>query len=147
MLFRSILLYNSDFPDDHITFNNLEEYNIFVQNQKEKGIICPELTLQVIPEGSSLPIKPIIDSSDDNYPFNKESYPSFDPYGLHVGEVTDLDKIRNNFNYKELSHETQDWKDIETRSTNYDANVLSPGRFGDTPLPLYPYGTSEFSNK
>jgi hypothetical protein len=35
----------------------------------------------------------VMDASRDNGQFNKEDYPGFDPYGLHVGKVTNLDVI------------------------------------------------------
>ena len=138
-----IILYNSDFPDDHITFNNLEEYNIFIKTQIENGIKCPKLDLQVIKENNYEPTY-IIDSSDDNLPFNKEQYPSFDPYGLQIGTYTELDKIHDSFNYKKLPNESKYWQDIETTSTNYDKNILSPEKFNHESIQKLPYGSSTF---
>jgi hypothetical protein len=35
----------------------------------------------------------VMDASRENGQFNKEDYPGFDPYGLYVGKVTNLDEI------------------------------------------------------
>ena len=35
----------------------------------------------------------VMDASRENGQFNKEDYPGFDPYGLYVGKVTNLDEV------------------------------------------------------
>ena len=45
----------------------------------------------------------IIDSSRDNGQYNKGNYAGFDPYGLHQGTYTELDKIHDSTAFPELS--------------------------------------------
>lgn len=141
-----IMLYNSEYPHDHITFNNLEEYNNFITIQNENGIYCPKLDLKIVNDDDNHP-KPVIDSSDDNHPFNSNNYKSFDPYGLQIGVYTELDKIHDSFDFKKLPHDSSNWVDIETTTANYDRNVLIPEKYGDKSIEIIPYGSSSFDNK
>lgn len=121
----SLLLYNTKTPDaDPIPFYNLDEYINYLDIQRKKGIICPILFLQYetttqgtevyrmrpspfdlqagIPETAASAItqlggKPvkILDASRDNGPYNQGQFAGFDPYGLHIGEYTDVDAIHD----------------------------------------------------
>tara|TARA_A100001035_G_C27649725_1_gene438615 strand:- start:9 stop:644 length:636 start_codon:yes stop_codon:yes gene_type:complete len=106
-----------------VRFNNLEEYVEFIEWQKSQGISCPVLYLQKTydtqgtsvykirpdpndPEGglpSTINTAPVdkrlpqqtelIDAGRNDKPFNLNSYPGFDPYGLYIGVDTPLDKL------------------------------------------------------
>lgn len=106
-----------------VRFNNLEEYAEFLQWQKSQGIKCPVLYLQKTydTQGSSVykirpdPLNPegglpstiqtapvdkqlppqseLIDAGRNDKPYNLNSYPGFDPYGLYIGIDTPLDKL------------------------------------------------------
>lgn len=96
-----------------VVFHNLEEYTQFVAWQQSRGIECPALMLQkrydaqnnevfnMVPPPSYsnqavndellMPIKPLLDSTRDNPPFNMNSYPGMDPANQTVGVNTPLD--------------------------------------------------------
>lgn len=93
-----------------IRFNNLEEYVEFYNWQKSQGIDCPVLYLQksynaqsdpvykfrpdiLNPEGGLNSSQLLVDSNRNNPPYNKNSYPGFDPNNQYVGINTPLDSI------------------------------------------------------
>ena len=118
-------LYNSNIVQvpgvNPIEFNNLEEYNEFLEWQRGAGIRCPVLYVQNIydTQGNrvykvrpsvnelqgglpptppvSLPLKftPLVDATRDDQPYNKNSYPAFDQSSYYVGAITPLDQIKN----------------------------------------------------
>lgn len=99
-----------------IVFRNLDEYTIYLENQRKKGIHCPILYLQqendsqgkdvlrvrsnpqdvhpALPTSLHIPKKQL-DASRENPPYNQGNYASFDPYGLQIGVYTDLDFIHD----------------------------------------------------
>ena len=108
-----------------LPFYNLDEYINYLEIQKKKGIHCPVLFVQeenntqgqnvfrvrpdVFDPQGGLPNKPfplrqpvppsapiqIIDSSDDNAPWNANQHQAFDPMGLHIGQYTTLDALHD----------------------------------------------------
>ena len=118
-------LYNSNIAQvpgvNPIEFNNLEEYNEFLEWQRGAGIRCPVLYVQntydaqgnrvykVRPSVNelqgglpptppvSLPLKftPLVDATRNDQPYNKNSYPAFDQSSYYVGSITPLDQIKN----------------------------------------------------
>ena len=99
-----------------IKFNNLEEYTEFYNWQKSQGIDCPVLYLQKTYNAQSDPVfkfRPdilnpegglnadnndnqtqlLIDSNRNNPPYNKDSYPGFDPKNQYIGINTPLDSV------------------------------------------------------
>lgn len=96
-----------------IRFNNLEEYTEFYNWQKSQGIDCPVLFLQKTYNAQSNPVfkfRPdifnpegglnadnndqlLLDSNRNNPPYNKDSYPGFDPDNQYIGAVTPLDSV------------------------------------------------------
>lgn len=106
-----------------IRFNNLEEYTEFIDWQKSQGIKCPILylqktydtqgssiykirpdpndpegglptTIQTAPVDKQLPKQTqLLDAGRNDKPYNLNSYPGFDPYGLYIGVDTPLDKL------------------------------------------------------
>ena len=103
-----------------IKFNNLEDYVEFTNWQRSQGIDCPILFLQhsYDTQGSSIysirpsptnlqgglsPMAPIdlaqrqqsqlLDANRDDAPYNKNSYPGYDPQNQYIGLNTPIDKI------------------------------------------------------
>jgi len=103
-----------------IEFDNLEDYVEFLDWQRSQGIRCPVLYLQktydaqgtavyktrpgvtdlqggLPPSISSIPSNPnptlLVDATQNDAPYNKNSYPSFDQSSYYVGTTTPLDNI------------------------------------------------------
>jgi len=132
-----IYLYNTTDRSDSVPihFNNLDEYIIYVNEQRAQGIDCPILFLQeendvqgndvyrVRPspfdlQGGMQPIdsiNPIIDSSRISKTYNKNLYPGFDPYGYDVGRYTQLDAIHDSTGKLPISDNPMDtnWGGVE----------------------------------
>jgi len=124
-------LYNSNIVQvpgvNPIEFNNLEDYNEFLEWQRGAGIRCPVLYVQntydaqgervykVRPsvtelQGGLPPTTPVplplkftqlVDATRDDQPYNKNGYPAFDQSSYYVGSITPLDQIKNS-NYNML---------------------------------------------
>lgn len=82
------------------------------------------------------PPRRIIDSNDDNPPFNANHYPGFDPYGLQIGEFTKLDAVHNSTANSKLSDSPMDpnWGGVEfsqkaVDSGKYIENNVYPPNF------------------
>lgn len=150
----SLLLYNSLEPssdNNPIPFNNLDEYVLYVKNQRNKGVRCPVLYLQqendtqgndvfrirnspFSVEGGLptkvVPIK-IVDASLENPPYNQGQYHGFDPYSQYIGKYTDLDKIHDSTRQKPVSDNPMDtnWGGVihsqqAVDSGKYDENTV-----------------------
>ena len=86
--------------------------------------------LQAIPE--NLPnVPPIIDSSDDNAPYNIGDYPPFDSHNQQVGVYTRLDQIHDATNLPPYSDNAMDpnWG-----GTNYTIKSISTGKYADNEI-------------
>ena len=103
-----------------IRFNNLEEYVEYTKWQRSQNIKCPILFLQhsydaqgnsvykkrdsptnlqgglppndILGRSQSIKSK-LMDASRDDQPYNKNSYPGFDPNNQYIGLNTPLDKM------------------------------------------------------
>jgi len=82
------------YDNSPIYFNDLEEYIAFVNELRSQGIDCPVAMLQE-ENGEFNTNAKILDASRDHGQYNKDSYPGFDPYGLHIGRYTELDKTHD----------------------------------------------------
>jgi hypothetical protein len=106
-----------------LTFYNTDEYLKYLDKQKkESKPSCPLIYLQeevntqgenvfrVRPgpfyKGGGLPqtsilykqpdkVMPVLDAGRESKKYNVNEYPGFDPYGLQIGQYTDLDKIHD----------------------------------------------------
>jgi hypothetical protein len=100
-----------------IEFDNLEDYTEFLSWQKSQSIRCPVLYLQesynaqgnpcyvvrpgvTEPQGGLPPCTPknpnptlLVDATQNDPPYNKNSYPAFDPENQYVGATTPLDAM------------------------------------------------------
>jgi hypothetical protein len=104
-----------------IPFYNLDEYINYVNVKRNVGEICPILFLQhevntqgdeiyrarpspfdmqgglptnvplVYKEDTNKMLVPYLDSNNQNPPYNVDHYSGFDPYGQHIGQITELD--------------------------------------------------------
>ena len=118
-------LYNSNIAQvpgvNPIQFNNLEEYNEFLEWQRGAGIRCPVLYVQNTydaqgnrvykvrpsvnePQGGLPPTTPVplplnftqlVDATRNDAPYNQCGYPAFDQSSYYVGAITPLDEIKN----------------------------------------------------
>lgn len=117
-------LYKSSDPQKSVTFNNLQEYQTYLDEAKANGEQCPVLFVQqennaqgqdvyrvrdtpiVSKQQPGLPaqlathslmastpqVMNYLDASRDNEPYNQGNYAGFDPYGLFVGKITEIDQ-------------------------------------------------------
>jgi len=137
-----------------IEFDNLEDYVEFLDWQRSQGIRCPVLYLQktydaqgtavyktrpsvtnlqggLPPSISSIPSKPnptlLVDATQNDPPYNKNSYPSFDPTSYYVGTTTPLDNINQQQENMLYSPDPMDdnWGGIEYTQSLVDKGVYS----------------------
>jgi hypothetical protein len=103
----------------------------------------PETAASSITQLGGKPIK-VIDATRDNGPYNKGLFAGFDPYGLHIGEYTEVDAIHDSTALKQsISENPMDanWGGVQTtenavRVGNYiDRYVNKPMYF--TPKTSY----------
>lgn len=145
--------------ENPVVFKSLDEYIQYLEAQKKKGTVCPILFLQkendaqgndvyrVRPSpfntGAGLPIssnlnvgvntKPITvkdASRESNY--NTGQYAGFDPYGLYVGRITNVDQIGASTEKDKVSDNPMDtnWGGVlytqkKVDSGKYDENIVS----------------------
>jgi hypothetical protein len=145
--------------ENPIVFKNLDEYITYLEVQRKTGTICPVLFLQKendaqgkdvyrarpspFQNGAGLPITdnlntpvntkpiPVKDASRDNG-YNQNNYAGFDPYGLYVGKVTNLDEIGASTEKGNVSDNPMDtnWGGVlytqkAVDSGKYDENIVS----------------------
>lgn len=157
-----------------VRFNNLEEYTEFIEWQRSQGIKCPVLflqktydtqgssvykirpdpndpegglpsTIQTVPVDKRLPKQTeLIDAGRNDKPFNLNSYPGFDPYGLYIGLDTPLDKLFyiNEDNLLSNNAMDQNWGGVEysNRMSGIENAAASETRLdGQNFKPFYIY--------
>jgi hypothetical protein len=141
-------LYNSNVAQvpgvNPIEFNNLEEYTEFLEWQRGVGIRCPVLYVQntydvqgnrvykVRPSVSEMQgglppsnFTKLVDATQSDQPYNKNSYPSYDQTSYYVGTTTPLDAIKNADNNMLYSDNAMDpnWGGAEYTQAQVDAGV------------------------
>lgn len=99
---NEIWLKNTNLADvpgvNPVIFHSLEDYLEFMDWQKSQGIKCPVLYLQKEYDAQNNPKYTqksptlLLDASRNDPPYNKNSYPGFDPLNQNIGDVTMLDK-------------------------------------------------------
>lgn len=153
---NSLLLYNSLLPESEtnpIHFSDLDEYISYMEKKRNEGIRCPVLFLQqennaqgqyvyrIRPspfslEGGLPPMIPnpvhALDASRDNPPYNENNYAGFDPYGLHIGEYTDIDKIHQSTEQVPVSDNPMDsnWGGVMHSQTMIDSGKYDENTVG-----------------
>jgi len=158
-------LYNTKKPnkegENPIVFNNLDEYITHLENQRKNGTICPVLFLQKENDAQGkdvyrarpspfhtspgLPItdtvnkKPIIikDASRENG-YNQNNYPGFDPYGLYVGRITNVDVVGTSTEQDKVSDNPMDpnWGGVL-----YTQKAVDSGKYEDNAVSRVVYPT------
>ena len=116
----SILLYKTTEPTktgiNPIPFYNLEEYINYIEIQRKKGIDCNVLHLkhstnsknEDVYTNVNTGVERVLDANKDNPPFNQNLYHGFDPMGLHIGRITELDVIHASTANDEISDNAMD---------------------------------------
>ena len=92
------------------------------------------------------PAVQVADATRDNGQFNQGNYPGFDPYGLYVGRVTDIDKVHISTEIgSRLSDNPMDsnWGGVEythnaIQSGKYDENIVTVPRLITPRNGMYP---------
>lgn len=89
--------------------------------------ITPAPALPQQPSSNTPPsqFSPVIESK--NYPFNKDQYPGFDPYGFKVGKYTDLDKIHDST--KTSAQLSDNPMDPNWGGTQYTKEAVDSGKY------------------
>lgn len=158
-----------------VVFNSLEEYGAYIKKQNEAGKSCPVLFLQRennaqgeyvyrarpspfntnagVSADSAL-LKPYsgevineLDASRDNG-YNQNMYSGFDPQGLFVGRLTEVDVIHNSTENAQMSDNPMDsnWGGVlytqsQVDSGKYVENEVRPTNYptpkGGQNLPIY----------
>jgi hypothetical protein len=157
-------LYNSNIAQvpgvNPIQFNNLEEYNEFLEWQRGAGIRCPVLYVQntydaqgnrvykVRPSVNelqgglpptppvSLPLKftPLVDATRNDAPYNQNGYPAFDQSSYYVGAITPLDEIKNS-DYNMLYSDNA--MDPNWGGANYTQQLVDAGYYKGNDVSIY----------
>ena len=157
-------LYNSNIAQvpgvNPIQFNNLEEYNEFLEWQRGAGIRCPVLYVQntydaqgnrvykVRPSVNelqgglpptppvSLPLKftPLVDATRSDAPYNQNGYPAFDQSSYYVGSITPLDQIKNS-DYNMLYSDNP--MDPNWGGAEYTQALTDAGYYKDNNVSIY----------
>jgi hypothetical protein len=118
-------LYNTNLSQvpgvNPVEFQNLEEYNEFLEWQRGAGIRCPVLYVQNtydaqgnrvykmrpsvteleggLPPTTAVPLPlkftQLVDASRSDAPYNQGGYPAYDQSSFYQGSLTPLDQIKN----------------------------------------------------
>ena len=145
--------------ENPIVFKNMDGYIEYLEAQRKAGTVCPVLFLQKesnaqgndvyrarpspFNTGAGLPITSnlnvgvnttpieVADATRD-FGYNQNNYAGFDPYGLYVGRVTDVDQIAVSTEKEEISDNPMDanWGGVlftqsAVDSGKYDENIVS----------------------
>jgi hypothetical protein len=143
-----------------IKFDNLEGYVEYLEWQKHNNINCPVLFLQrsfdaqgkaiyqvrpdifdaqgglpaTVPSGEQ-PMKTtkLIDAGRNDPPYNKNSFPAYDPMNLYQGDYTPLDKMYHEQEKNQLSDNPMDvnWGGIE-----YTEKQVESGKYAGNEVEL-----------
>tara|TARA_Y100000591_G_C21730487_1_gene643804 strand:+ start:142 stop:744 length:603 start_codon:yes stop_codon:yes gene_type:complete len=134
-----------------IVFDNLEEYVEYLKWQRKNKINCPVLFLQesydtqgnqvyqIRPDPLNLegglnkqvplgrkkaPLTKLLDAGRNDPPYNKNSFPAYDPMNLYQGEFTPLDKM-----YHSESKVSPNAMDSHWGGIDYTEKVVNSGYY------------------
>ena len=141
-------------------FANLDEYIKYLDTQRKKGQMCPILYLQqesdtqgndvyrvrpnpfdpagglpltsaIMKQADQRPVK-ALDANRSNPPYNKDQYAGFDPHGLYIGRVTDIDQIHESTEQPSISDNPMDsnWGGVlhtqkQVDAGKYEGNIVT----------------------
>jgi hypothetical protein len=145
--------------ENPVVFKSLDEYIQYLEAQRKRGTVCPILFLQkendaqgkdvyrVRPSpfntGAGLPISSNLNVGVNKTPitvkdasrgstYNTNQYSGFDPYGLYVGRITNVDQIGFSTEKDKISDNPMDtnWGGVlytqkAVDSGKYDENIVS----------------------
>jgi len=146
-----------------VKFNNLEDYVEFLNWQRSQGIRCPVLYLQKTydaqgnevykvrpsvtePQGGLPPaISPnvipkdpnptlLVDATQADKPYNKNSYPAYDASSYYVGTSTPLDTIKQQ---NENMLYSPDPMDDNWGGADYTQSLVDKGVYAGNEVKLY----------
>ena len=142
-----------------IKFDNLEGYVEYLEWQKHNNLICPVLFLQrsydaqgkaiyqvrpdifdaqgglpaTVPAGEQpVEMSKLVDAGRNDPPYNKDSFPAYDPMNLYQGEYTPLDKM---YHSQEKNKVSDNPMDVNWGGTKYTEEQVASGKYsGDEVL-------------
>ena len=143
-----------------IKFDNLEGYVEYLEWQKHNNINCPVLFLQrsfdaqgkaiyqvrpdifdaqgglpaTVPMGEQ-PMKTtkLIDAGRNDPPYNKNSFPAFDPMNLYQGDYTPLDKM---YHEQEKNKVSDNPMDVNWGGIAYTEKQVESGKYAGNEVEL-----------
>lgn len=157
LLIRSgneLKLWNTKEPESETnpkTFPNLDRYLEYLDYQRrEEGVRCPVLFLQEesntqgetvyrmrpspVELQPGIPVQPVevMDSSDDNKPFNQGHFQGFDAHGQQVGQYTTLDSIHDSTMHAKISDNPMDpnWGGVSFSQASVDSGKYAGSEVG-----------------
>lgn len=152
-----LMLIHSKLPKSEsnpIYFETLDDYTMYVEDQRKRGLRCPILFLQkennaqgenvyrmresptelnggfpIVPvQTPSLePVKVADATRSGNY-FNKDMYPGFDSHGTYIGVYTTLDKIHD---YTESGKVSDNPMDTNWGGVLHSQAAVESGKYED----------------
>ena len=116
-----------------IYFDSLDEYSVFVNELRSKGIDCPVSMLEG--GGDEGGLAPVLNASHDS---NPGSYPGFDPQGLDIGRYTKIDAVHDSTAKSNLSDNPMDanWGGVE-----HTQNMVDSGKYEENQVAKQTYFT------
>jgi hypothetical protein len=141
-----------------VEFDNLEEYTEFLDWQRSQGIRCPVLYLQQSydAQGNEIykarpsvseqqgglppsgPVYPnptlLVDATQNDPPYNNNSYPAHDQTSYYVGTTSPLDKMDQQ---KENLLYSDDPMDPNWGGIDYTQNLVDQGYYKDNEVSIY----------
>ncbi len=157
-----IYLYNSKLAKvpgvNPVEFDNLEDYVEFLDWQRSQGIRCPVLYMQMTYDAQgnqvyrarpsitepqagippNLPVYPnptlLVDSTRNDPPYNKNSYPAFDQSSFYTGATTPLDVMNIE---QEGQLYSPDAMDPNWGGADYTKKLVDAGYYANNEVDIY----------
>jgi hypothetical protein len=152
-----LMLIHSKLPKSEsnpIYFETLDDYTMYVEEQRKRGLRCPILFLQkennaqgenvyrmresptelnggfpIVPvQTPSLEPVKIADATRSGNYFNKDMYPGFDSHGTYIGVYTTLDKIHD---YTESGKVSDNPMDTNWGGVLHSQAAIESGKYED----------------
>lgn len=136
-----------------IYFDNLEDYVEFVKWQRSQGVRCPILYFQGtydsqgkkgyrmlndpldpqagMPSNHTATEVPLYDAGRDDPPYNRDSFPGYDPTNQNLGRYTPLDKMFN-----DRGRKSADAMDVNWAGAEYTRRMIKKGVYDQNHRPF-----------
>ena len=81
-----------------------------------------------------------LDASRENTPWNQGNYPGFDPYGLHVGRITDIDLVHQSTMTQQSTGLSDNPMDPNWGGVIYTQGAVDSGKYEENQIQpaIYP---------